>query len=126
VQSSLGHIHTVKAIDCKFLPSVPAAEEPTTQLTTLETTPSIPAPVQGPQRYRNEVQVTVPTLDTSQYQEVTPADENTPALSTIRFGRPVYPPGTYWQATVHNTQESLSQLELSSYTAAINSLHLQP
>ena len=67
VQSSSGHIYIVKGIDCKFLPSVPAAEEPTTQSTTLETNLSIPAPVQGPQRHRNKVPVTVPTLDTSQY-----------------------------------------------------------
>ena len=82
VQSSSGYIYTVKAIDCKFLPSVPAAEEPTTQPTTLETTPSIPASVQGPQCHRNEVQVTVPTLDTSQYQEVTPADKHAPIPPT--------------------------------------------
>jgi len=67
--------------------------------------------------------VTVPTLDTSQYQEVTPADEHIPAPPTIRFGCPVHPPGAYWQATAHITQESPSQLEPSSYTAAINSPH---
>ena len=55
MQSSLGHIYTVKAIDCKFLPLVPATEEFTTQLTTLETTPLILVPVQGLQYYRNEV-----------------------------------------------------------------------
>ena len=55
VQSSSGYIYTVKAIDCKFLPSVPAAEEPAIQPTILETTPSIPVPLQRPQRHRNEV-----------------------------------------------------------------------
>ena len=74
VQSSSGHIYIVNTIDCKFLPLVAATEEFTTQVTILETTPLIPAPVQRLQYHGNEVQVTRPTLDTFQYQEVTLAD----------------------------------------------------